>query len=48
MKATSSSKTLVFDKLHAIIFLKIIAIYSCENLKSYNSFCVVWNILCLL
>jgi hypothetical protein len=38
MKAASSSKTLLFAKLHAIIFLKTIAIYSCENLKSYNRF----------
>ena len=37
-KAASSSKTLVFEKLHAVIFLKIIAIYSCVNLKSYNRF----------
>lgn len=38
MKAASSSKTLLFAKLHAIMFLKTVAIYSCENLKSYNRF----------
>lgn len=50
LKAASSSKTLVFAKLHAIIFLKTIAMCSCENLKPYNRFlrCVEHFVLTLI